>query len=157
MIQEFGRSPELAERIGDLAQPIDLIERVIARGIERGEFRQDIDSRVAATIVYGGIDELLTALGARPAARRRGRRRGGREDVLRDQPPRAAAAELTSSAKRAAPTFPPERITPTVRSRASTLPAEERRDADRSARLGDELQPVVEEDHRRDDLRRRSR
>jgi AcrR family transcriptional regulator len=61
VVQEFGRSPELAERIGELAQPIDLIERVIARGIERGEFRQDIDSRVAATIVYGGIDELLTA------------------------------------------------------------------------------------------------
>jgi AcrR family transcriptional regulator len=61
VIQEFGRSPELAERIGELEQPIDLIERVIARGIARGEFRQDIDSRVAATIVYGGIDELLTA------------------------------------------------------------------------------------------------
>ena len=61
VVQEFGRSPELAERIGELEQPIDLIERVIARGIERGEFRQDIDSRVAATIVYGGIDELLTA------------------------------------------------------------------------------------------------
>jgi hypothetical protein len=61
VIQEFGRSPELAARIGDLAQPIDLIERVIARGIGRGEFRQDIDSRVAATIVYGGIYELLTA------------------------------------------------------------------------------------------------
>jgi AcrR family transcriptional regulator len=61
VIQEFGRSPELAARIGELAQPIDLIERVIARGIERGEFRQDIDARVAATIVYGGIDELLTA------------------------------------------------------------------------------------------------
>jgi AcrR family transcriptional regulator len=61
VIQEFGRSPELAGRIGDLEQPIDYIERVIARGIERGEFRQDIDARVAATIVYGGIDELLTA------------------------------------------------------------------------------------------------
>jgi len=61
VIQEFGRSPELAGRIGDLAQPIDFIERVIARGIGRGEFRQDIDPRVAATIVYGGIDELLTA------------------------------------------------------------------------------------------------
>ena len=60
VIQEFGRSPELAARIGELAQPIDLIERVVARGIERGEFRQDIEPRVAATIVYGGIDELLT-------------------------------------------------------------------------------------------------
>ena len=60
VIQEFGRSPELAERIGDLAQPIELFQRVIERGIARGEFREDIDPRVAATIVYGGIDELLT-------------------------------------------------------------------------------------------------
>jgi TetR/AcrR family fatty acid metabolism transcriptional regulator len=61
VIREFGRSPELAERIGELAQPIDVIQRVIARGIERGEFHQDIDPRIAATVVYGSIDELLTA------------------------------------------------------------------------------------------------
>lgn len=61
VIREFGRSPELAERIGELAQPIDVFERVIARGIERGEFRKGIDPRVAATVVYGSIDELLTA------------------------------------------------------------------------------------------------
>ena len=61
VIREFGRSPELAERIGELALPIEAIERVIARGIERGEFRQDVDPRFAATVVYGSVDELLTA------------------------------------------------------------------------------------------------
>jgi TetR/AcrR family transcriptional regulator, fatty acid metabolism regulator protein len=61
VVREFGRSPEVAERIGVLAQPIQAIERVIARGIERGEFRQDVDPRFAATVVYGSIDELLTA------------------------------------------------------------------------------------------------
>ena len=60
VIQEFGRSPELAERIGELTLPIDAIERVITRGVERGEFRQDIDPGFAATVVYGSIDELLT-------------------------------------------------------------------------------------------------
>jgi TetR/AcrR family transcriptional regulator, fatty acid metabolism regulator protein len=60
VIREFGRSPELAERIGDLAQPIDSIARVIERGIDRGEFKP-VDPRVAATVVYGSIDELLTA------------------------------------------------------------------------------------------------
>ena len=60
VIREFGRSPDLADRIGELAQPIDAIQRVIARGVERGEFRSDIDPRVAATVVYGSIDELLT-------------------------------------------------------------------------------------------------
>ena len=69
VIQEFGRSPELAERIGELTLPIDAIQRVIMRGIERGEFRKDIDPRFAATVVYGSIDELLTGwvLGRLPA------------------------------------------------------------------------------------------
>mgnify|MGYP003694778583 CR=1 FL=1 len=35
VIQEFGRSPELGERIGELTLPIDALQRVIARGIER--------------------------------------------------------------------------------------------------------------------------
>ena len=60
VIREFGRSPELTERIGELSQPRQAIQRVIARGIERGEFRRDIDPRFAATVVYGSIDELLT-------------------------------------------------------------------------------------------------
>jgi TetR/AcrR family transcriptional regulator, fatty acid metabolism regulator protein len=61
VIQEFGRSPELAERVGELTLPIDALKRVISRGIERGEFRKDIDPAFAATVVYGSIDELLTA------------------------------------------------------------------------------------------------
>lgn len=60
VIREFGRSPELTERIGELSQPRQAIQRVIARGIESGEFRRDIDPRFAATVVYGSIDELLT-------------------------------------------------------------------------------------------------
>jgi AcrR family transcriptional regulator len=60
VIREFGRSPELAERIGELAQPIEVIQQVIERGIERGEFRSDVDPQFAATVVYGSIDELLT-------------------------------------------------------------------------------------------------
>jgi AcrR family transcriptional regulator len=60
VIQEFGRSPELGERIGELTLPIDAIQRVIVRGIENGEFRRDIDPVFAATVVYGAIDELLT-------------------------------------------------------------------------------------------------
>jgi AcrR family transcriptional regulator len=76
VVREFGRSPELAERIGELAQPIEVIERTIERGIERGEFRSDIDARIAATVVYGSIDEVLTGwvLGRLPS---------GEEDVAK--------------------------------------------------------------------------
>jgi AcrR family transcriptional regulator len=74
VVQEFGRSPELPERIGELTLPIDAIQRVIRRGIERGEFRKEIDPVFAATVVYGSIDELLTGwvLGRLPS---------GEEDV----------------------------------------------------------------------------
>ena len=53
---------------------------MIRRGIERGEFRSDIDPRFAATVVYGSIDELLTGWVL-------GRLAAGEEDV--------AAAERT--------------------------------------------------------------
>jgi AcrR family transcriptional regulator len=74
VVREFGRSPELAERLGELVRPIEAIERVISRGVERGEFRKDVDPRFAATVVYGSIDELLTGwvLGRLPS---------GEEDV----------------------------------------------------------------------------
>jgi AcrR family transcriptional regulator len=70
VVREFGRSPEVAARLGELVQPIHAIERVIARGVERGEFRRDIDPVFAATVVYGSIDELLTAwvLGRLPSS-----------------------------------------------------------------------------------------
>jgi len=70
VVREFGRSPELAERIGELTLPIDAIQRVITRGIESGEFRKDVDPVFAATVVYGAIDELLTGwvLGRLPSA-----------------------------------------------------------------------------------------
>jgi TetR/AcrR family transcriptional regulator, fatty acid metabolism regulator protein len=80
VVREFGRSPEVAQRLGELAKPIEAIERLIARGIERGELRPDLDPQLAATVFYGPIDELLTAwvLGRLP---------GGEADV--------AAAEKT--------------------------------------------------------------
>lgn len=61
VIREFARSPEVAPRLSELAKPIEAIERVIARGIERGELRADLDPKIAATVFYGPIDELLTA------------------------------------------------------------------------------------------------
>ena len=61
VVREFGRSPEVAQRLGELAKPIEAIERLIARGIDQGELRSDLDPKLAATVFYGPIDELLTA------------------------------------------------------------------------------------------------
>jgi TetR/AcrR family transcriptional regulator, fatty acid metabolism regulator protein len=80
VVREFGRSPEVAQRLGELAKPIEAVERLIERGIELGELRSDLDSKLAATVFYGPIDELLTAWVL-------GRLRGNKADV--------AAAEKT--------------------------------------------------------------
>jgi AcrR family transcriptional regulator len=60
LVREIARSPELQQRIGELVKPIDAIQRIVEHGQRTGEFRADLDSRLAAIIFYGGIDELLT-------------------------------------------------------------------------------------------------
>ena len=48
---------------------------MIERGQREGTFRADLDPQIAAWMLYGALEEVLTGLGARAAA---GRRRGGR-------------------------------------------------------------------------------
>ena len=38
----------------ELGQPFDAIERIVARGQAEGEFRADLDPRLASWIFYGG-------------------------------------------------------------------------------------------------------
>lgn len=61
IVQEIGRSSELGSRLGELRAVEQAIERIIRRGQERGELRAGVDPRLAATIVYGGVDEILTS------------------------------------------------------------------------------------------------
>jgi TetR/AcrR family transcriptional regulator, fatty acid metabolism regulator protein len=60
LVQEFGRSGELQTRLADLQAVEQVIERIVRRGQQTGEFRDDVDPRLASTIFYGGVDELLT-------------------------------------------------------------------------------------------------
>jgi AcrR family transcriptional regulator len=68
VVREIARSPEVQERIGELVEPVGSIRRLVERGQERGEFRADLDARLAATIFYGAVDAVLTGwvLGTRP-------------------------------------------------------------------------------------------
>jgi AcrR family transcriptional regulator len=60
LIREIARSPEVQQRIGELVKPIEAIQRIIARGQERGEIRKDVDARLAGIVFYGGVEELLS-------------------------------------------------------------------------------------------------
>ena len=69
LVREFARSPEIQPRIGELVKPIETIQRIIARGQEAGEFRGDVDARLAGIVLYGGLEEMLSGwvLGQLPA------------------------------------------------------------------------------------------
>ena len=60
LVREIARTPELPQKIGEFVKPIQAIERIIEQGRQAGEFRSDLDPRMAATVFYGGIDEVLT-------------------------------------------------------------------------------------------------
>ena len=59
----------MQRRVGELQQVFRALERIVARGQEAGEFRPDLDSRLASWIAYGAIEEILTGwvLGQLPA------------------------------------------------------------------------------------------
>ena len=55
-----GRSPEVQRRVGEIDQAFRALERIVSRGQEEGDFRPDLDPRLASWIVYGAIEEILT-------------------------------------------------------------------------------------------------
>jgi TetR/AcrR family transcriptional regulator, fatty acid metabolism regulator protein len=61
IVCEIGRGSKLVGLQDELLSVNRAVERIIRRGQERGELRADVDPRLAATIFYGGIDEILTS------------------------------------------------------------------------------------------------
>ena len=61
LVREIARSGELQNRIEDVREAFRVLERIVGRGQAEGEFRPELDPRLAATIVYGALEEILTA------------------------------------------------------------------------------------------------
>jgi AcrR family transcriptional regulator len=60
LVREVARSPEVQRRVDELSEISRAIARIVARGQEAGDFRSDVDPRLASWIVYGAIEEILT-------------------------------------------------------------------------------------------------
>lgn len=60
LVRELARSPELQRRIELVDEAFAAIARIVERGQESGELRDDVDPRLASFVFYGAIDELLT-------------------------------------------------------------------------------------------------
>jgi AcrR family transcriptional regulator len=61
LVHEVTRSPEqLKRQIDEIGHAYEALEQVVRNGQASGEFRDDVDSKVAATVFYGALEEVLT-------------------------------------------------------------------------------------------------
>jgi len=69
LVREVARSPAVGSQIAEVRGVFHSLERMIDAAKERGEVRADCDPRLAAWVVYGALEEILTGwvLGQLPA------------------------------------------------------------------------------------------
>ena len=60
LVREVTRSPQLQNEVDEIAHAFAALERIVARGQERGELRRDLDARLASWAFYGALEEVLT-------------------------------------------------------------------------------------------------
>jgi AcrR family transcriptional regulator len=69
LVREIARSPQVGQRVDEIAGVFRSLERMVAAARERGEVRADCNATFAAWAVYGALEEILTGwvLGQLPA------------------------------------------------------------------------------------------
>ncbi|HEV8249340.1 MAG TPA: TetR family transcriptional regulator [Gaiellaceae bacterium] len=60
LVREVTRTPQIQRQAEEVGLAFEAIERIVRYGQERGEFRTDLDARLAALVLYGALEEILT-------------------------------------------------------------------------------------------------
>jgi TetR/AcrR family fatty acid metabolism transcriptional regulator len=60
LVREVTRSSEVERRIGEIDAAFEALERIVRKGQDSGELRDDLDARLAAVVFYGALEEILT-------------------------------------------------------------------------------------------------
>jgi TetR/AcrR family transcriptional regulator, fatty acid metabolism regulator protein len=60
LVREVARSPQFGREVDEIEHAFAALERIVRTGQENGELRVDIDARIAARILYGALEEILT-------------------------------------------------------------------------------------------------
>jgi TetR/AcrR family transcriptional regulator, fatty acid metabolism regulator protein len=61
LVREVARSGEQLQReVEEIAHAFQALQRIVERGQEEGVFRTDLSPRLAAWIMYGALEEILT-------------------------------------------------------------------------------------------------
>jgi AcrR family transcriptional regulator len=61
LVREVTRSPQLQQEVGEIGHAIDALERIIRRGQDEGDFRRELEPRLASLVVYGAVEQILTS------------------------------------------------------------------------------------------------
>jgi AcrR family transcriptional regulator len=69
MVREVARSPQLQTQVVEVREAFAIVQRIVEQGQREGDFRPDVDARLASWLLYGGLEEVLTGwvLGGLPA------------------------------------------------------------------------------------------
>jgi TetR/AcrR family fatty acid metabolism transcriptional regulator len=61
LVREVARSPQIQREIDEIEQAFSALERIVRRGQEEGTFTSDLAARTVGLMLYGALEELLTA------------------------------------------------------------------------------------------------
>lgn len=69
LVREIARSPQVGQRVDEIAGVFQALTRMIDAARERGDVRADCDATFAGWAIYGALEEILTGwvLGQLPA------------------------------------------------------------------------------------------
>jgi AcrR family transcriptional regulator len=60
LVREITRSPHIQDELDEIGQAFASLQRIVARGQAEGTFRPGLDPQIAAWMLYGGLEEVLT-------------------------------------------------------------------------------------------------
>ncbi len=60
LVREVTRSPHVQDELDEIGQGFAALERIVRRGQSEGAFRPELDARLAAWLLYGALEEVLT-------------------------------------------------------------------------------------------------
>jgi len=60
LVREITRSPHIQDELDEIGQAFASLERIVVRGQEQGTFRGAVDPQLAAWMLYGALEEVLT-------------------------------------------------------------------------------------------------
>ena len=60
LVREVTRNPHIQDELDEIGQAFASLERMVRRGQADGRFRADLDAKLAAWMLYGALEEVLT-------------------------------------------------------------------------------------------------